>query len=133
MNVRNYCRLLIAAAIALCLAFLLARQVLAASVTLAWDYGEEQQANISGFKLYRTHKLDDKGHPDFSQATVVELAPSDREHRETDLQTSTTYFWVITAYDTDNESGYSNEVSYTTPATWSPGMEVIKQLTPKQP
>lgn len=133
MRALDYCRLLIAAAIVFCLAFLLARHALAASVTLAWDYSQEAQAKISGFKLYRTTVLDDEGRPDFDAGTVLKLAPSNRSHRATDLQNGTTYYWVITAYDDGKESGPSNQVDYETPAAWSPGMEVIKTLEPKQP
>jgi hypothetical protein len=104
-------------------------------VTLEWDYSEAQEADITGFKLYRTTHLDTEGLPDFkhAEAVVEEIAPDQRRHITEDLAPGLRFFWAITAHDEDTESGYSNSVEYTTPAPWQPGMEVLQIPPPSNP
>ena len=80
--------------------FLFSSSVYAAQITLAWDAVD----SATGYKLYYGHA---SGHYDQSvdvgnvtQYTLTGLG-------------SGAYFFAVTAYDADEESGYSNEVNYT--------------------
>jgi hypothetical protein len=77
-----------------------------AQTTLAWDTSTD--TSVTGYKLYwgtqsqQYELLADVGN--FTDETV------------SNLQGGTTYYFAATAYDArGNESGYSNEVSYTAP------------------
>lgn len=117
------------------LILLLAYPAQAKRVTLEWDYTEEEQAKITGFKLYRTTQVDAEGAPDFqhAEAVVAKIAPDQRRHITEDLAPSTLYYWAITAHDEENESGLSNTVQYQTPDKWQPGMEVLQIPPPSHP
>ncbi len=73
----------------------------AASVTLGWDAA----AGVSGYKLYR-------GTASGSYTTSVNVG-NQTSYTLSDLASGTTYYFAVTAYDSSQEeSGYSNEVSY---------------------
>jgi len=78
------------------------------NVTIAWDANSE--SDLAGYRVYRGESsgtyamvgdvplasLADPGSPQFVNENLPDA----------------TYYWVVTAYDTENnESGYSNEVS----------------------
>ena len=92
-----------------------AGQAAAAQVTLAWDANTEP--DVSGYNLYLGTSSGAYGAPinvgNVNTFTVTGLADGKA------------YFFVMTAYDTfGNESGYSNEVPYTTPGTAAPLPEI---------
>ncbi len=73
----------------------------AASVTLGWDAA----AGVSGYKLYR-------GTASGSYTTSVNVG-NQTSYTLSDLTSGTTYYFAVTAYDSSQEeSSYSNEVSY---------------------
>jgi len=79
-----------------------------ADVTLAWDANSE--ADLAGYKL---HYGIASGV--YNQTVVVGNVT---EHTVTGLNENTVYYFAATAYDMDdNESDYSNEVSYSVPGT----------------
>ncbi len=73
----------------------------AASVTLGWDAA----AGVSGYKLHR-------GTASGSYTTSVNVG-NQTSYTLSDLTSGTTYYFAVTAYDSSQEeSSYSNEVSY---------------------
>jgi fibronectin type 3 domain-containing protein len=71
----------------------------AGTASLSWNAGTD--SDLAGYKVYRGTASGTYGAP---LTTLPKTA--------TGLQNRTTYFFVITAYDTaGNESTYSNEVS----------------------
>jgi chitinase len=97
----------------------------AADVELAWDANTE--SDLAGYYLY--YKTGSSGAPyngteanEGDSPIQVPLGDlSDQENPSytiTGLSDTETYFFVVTAYNTDgHESGYSNEVSYQPPST----------------
>jgi len=91
----------------------------AADITLRWDANTE--TDLAGYKLY--YKSDTPGAPydgtgaDQGPSPIdIQLGslsdPNNPEFTITGLDAGHIYFLVLTAYDTsENESGYSNEVS----------------------
>lgn len=78
----------------------------AASVTLEWDANEE--SDLSGYRLYI-------GTEPGNYSTVTNVGNSTRA-TVPNLQDATTYYFVVTAYNTLGlESVPSNEVTFTTP------------------
>ena len=76
----------------------------ASTATLTWNAGTE--SDLAGYKVYRGTASGTYGAP------LATLPKTITSHTATGLQNGTTYFFVITAYDTaGNESAYSNEVS----------------------
>jgi len=74
------------------------------SVTLSWLANEE--ADLAGYKIYRGTVSGNYGSP------IAVLDKGVTSHTLSALESGTTYFFVITAYDdSGNESAYSNEVS----------------------
>ena len=98
---------------------LFAQSASAAEVTLAWDSNTEP--DLAGYYVY--YKTGSSGAPYDGtganegnspiEVAVADLSdPDNPEYTLTGLSDSETYFFVVTAYDTDgDESGYSNEVS----------------------
>jgi len=84
-----------------------AQSLNAAQVTLTWDASTDQ--GVTGYKLYYgTASKKYTNAIDARNATSC-LVP--------ELQNGTTYYFAATAYNADRmESGFSNEVTYTTPA-----------------
>ncbi len=80
----------------------------AAQVTVAWD--PETDTGLAGYKLYYgTQSKNYSLFIDAGNSTTVQVP---------NLQSGTTYYLAATAYDsTGLESGYSNEISYTVPAS----------------
>jgi hypothetical protein len=73
----------------------------AASVTLGWDAA----TGVSGYKLHR-------GTASGSYTTSVDVG-NVTSYTLSDLTSGTTHYFAVTAYDSSQEeSGYSNEVSY---------------------
>ncbi len=74
------------------------------SVTLTWNQNSE--SDLAGYKVYRSTT------PGVYGAPIATLQGNVATYQATGLQAGTTYFFVVTAYDTSgNESGFSNEVS----------------------
>lgn len=77
----------------------------AASVTLAWD--ASISSGVTGYKIYVSNTSG-------SYTTGIDVG-NVLTFTVQNLQNGTTYYFVATAYNPSNESGYSNEVSTTTP------------------
>jgi len=91
-----------------CLALLEAGSALASlpSVTLAWN--PSQANNIGGYRLY-------VGLSSHTYATTLDVGASTNATLS-NLTPGTTYFFAVTAYDTNRlESPFSGEISYTVP------------------
>ena len=74
--------------------------------TLTWKANSE--TDLAGYKVYRS-TVSGK----YEQSNVIALLQKNvTTYQATGLQSRTTYFFVVTAFDVaGNESGYSNEVS----------------------
>jgi fibronectin type 3 domain-containing protein len=76
----------------------------AGTATLTWNASTE--SDLTGYKVYRGTGSGTYGAP------IATLPRTMTNYAATGLQNGTTYFFVITAYDSaGNESTYSNEVS----------------------
>jgi len=74
------------------------------TATLTWNAGTE--SDLTGYKVYRGTGSGTYGAP------LATLPKTTTSYTATGLQNGTTYFFVITAYDSSgNESSFSNEVS----------------------
>ena len=74
------------------------------SATLAW--GANSESDLAGYNVYRSTASGTYGAP------IATLQGNVTSYVATGLQSGTTYFFVVTAYDSaGNESPYSNEVS----------------------
>jgi hypothetical protein len=74
------------------------------SATLTWDANSE--SDLAGYKVYRATASGTYGAP------IATLQSNVTSYLATGLQSGTTHFFVVTAYDSEgNESVYSNEVS----------------------
>jgi hypothetical protein len=74
------------------------------SVTLTWNQNSE--SDLGGYKVYRSTTAGVYGAP------IATLQGNVATYQATGLQAGTTYYFVVTAYDSSgNESGFSNEVS----------------------
>jgi PKD repeat protein len=91
----------------LALLLFLAAKAFPADVTLAWDANTE--SHLGGYKLHWG-----QGSGNYPQSQDVGNVTT---HKVTGLQDESTYYFVVTAYDTTRtiNSPYSNEVSYTAP------------------
>jgi len=77
---------------------------LSSSATLTWTANSE--SDLAGYKIYRATGSGTYGAP------LAVLPTTQTLYQATGLETGTTYFFVVTAYDSaGNESPYSNEVS----------------------
>ena len=117
-NLRRFwnCRLVLIAAALLSLAM---APFPAIDVTLQWDVNTEP--NLAGYRIY--YKMDSSGEPydgieanEGTSPITVALEdlddPYNPQYTLTGLLDGTTYFFVVTAYNTGGlESGYSDEVS----------------------
>ena len=83
----------------------------AGEVTVAWDLNPEPE--VAGYKIYYgTHSGSYTSSVDAGNTTSILLSG---------LQDGATYFFAAVAYDaSNNESGYSNEITYAVPAAASP-------------
>ena len=78
-----------------------------AQVTLAWD--ANTSSGIAGYKVYY-------GTSSGSYPSVIDVG-NNTTYTVLNLQNGTTYYFAVTDYDiSGNESGYSNQVSYSVPA-----------------
>lgn len=83
-----------------------ARNAMGAEATLAWDASSD--TGVTGYRLYW-------GTQSQQYELLADVGNSTSE-AVSNLQSGTTYYFAATAYDAQgNESGYSNEVSYTAP------------------
>ncbi len=74
------------------------------SATLTWNANTE--SDLAGYKVYQATASGAYGAP------IATLQPNTTTYAASGLQMSTTYYFVVTAFDTaGNESAYSNEVS----------------------
>jgi len=111
--------------IILALLLIPALAIAADPVVKAWDANSEP--DLGGYYIYRSlysggHQLGGESSPDHV-ATVI-CAPNEGQpctmHTDFDLDWSTQYFWVATAFDTAGlESGKSNEITWTTEPEWT--------------
>ena len=87
------------------------------------DWNDNTEADLAGYKVYRGTV---SGGPYSEIASVTESFYTD------EVTVDGSYFWVVTAYDTEGlESGYSNEVSLvldTTPPEPPTGLQAIWQV-----
>jgi len=79
----------------------------AASVTLAWN--PPSSNNATGYKLYRGTVS--------KQYPVVTTVGNQTTCQVNDLVVGTRYYFAVKAYNSYGESGYSNELAYTPPAS----------------
>ena len=79
-----------------------------ANVTFAWDANTE--SDLAGYRLYQSST---SGSYTFGPSHAVASVPAGTESVTINV-TDGTWYWVLTAYDTDNnESAPSNEVTAT--------------------
>ena len=75
------------------------------TATLTWD--PETDPSVRGYKVYAGTSSHAYGAPvDIGNVTTYQIV---------NLQSGTTYYFVVTAYNSAGESGYSNEVSRSIP------------------
>lgn len=86
--------------------FILINSFSYAAVKFTWDANTE--SDLAGYKLYQ--KTDDSQY-----FLITDAIPKDANTYQINNPIEYgTYYWVLTAYDEhENESGYSNEASYT--------------------
>jgi hypothetical protein len=105
---QNFWKRWLAAAGALLL-FILSNR--ASAVVLEWDSNTE--TNLAGYRLY-------VGEASRNYSTVLE-AGNQNNREVTALQPGTTFYFAVTAYNSDGlESDFSEEISYTVPVENSP-------------
>ncbi|HEY6085826.1 MAG TPA: fibronectin type III domain-containing protein [Nitrospira sp.] len=81
---------------------------LTASALFEWD--ANQESDLSGYKIYKGTASGQYG------AALATLPSTATGYEATGLQKGTTYFFVITAFDTSgNESALSNELTVMVP------------------
>jgi chitinase len=95
---------LLARIFTLTLLFLTSATMACASVTLEWDPNDPAP---EGYRLFR--RLDGEAYDYNAPLGTV----SDTRYVDDTIVAGETYFYVVRAYEGDNESGDSNEVSYT--------------------
>ena len=78
----------------------------AKDVTFAWDANAE--TDLIGYRMYYS----ETGVKPYDQSSD---AGNVTEHTITGLEIGKTYYFAVTAYDLENESGYSNILKYTVP------------------
>lgn len=111
----RFARIIIAIVISLLAVAVGLGPVVAGQVVLAWD--ANQEADLSGYKLYQ-------GTTSGSYETPINVGEV-TTYTVAGLAVGQTYYFAVTACDTNgNESGYSNEVSYTVPGNGARPMEV---------
>lgn len=76
---------------------------LAGEAKLAWNASPSDPAQVTGYKVYRGTV---SGTYTLSQTLGKVLTAT-----EPGLTAGTKYYWVVTAYNSAGESGYSNEAS----------------------
>lgn len=105
---------------------LIASQVQAQDVTLAWDANTEP--NLAGYKL---HYNTVKAGPPYSETVDVGNV---LEHTFKDLDLDALHYWfVATAYSVEGfESGYSNEVTTKPPAAPQIRVSVVVEVNVNQ-
>lgn len=79
-----------------------------ASLTFQWD--PVAVSDLAGYKIYRSTTAGTYGSP------IATLSASTTTYQMTNLTKGVTYFFAVSAYDTNgNESPFSNEQSRTIP------------------
>lgn len=112
------------------LVFILTAPAFAATVELNFAWDRNTETDLAGYRLYQsaTSGQYTKGttSANFIKAIPAVNPVSGTNHPSSTLQSMTgtdgqRVFFVLTAYDaTGNESGFSNEVSFTFPDTTAP-------------
>ncbi len=73
---------------------------------VALDWNDNSEGDLAGYKVYRSTSSGT------SYVLATTISGSTSAHTETGLTNGVTYYFVVTAYDTEgNESAYSSEVS----------------------
>jgi len=95
-------------------------QIYAANITLQWD--ENTESDLEGYKVY--YKTGSSGPP---YGSSIEVSLAQLEHPApgivqymVNVPDGEVYFFVVTAYSAEAESGYSNEVNTKAPQITSP-------------
>lgn len=86
---------------------MVASLAIAGGAILTWNASPTDPANVTGYKLYRGTA---SGTYQLSQ-TLGKVTTA----TESSLTAGTTYFWVVTAFNSAGESSFSNEASATIP------------------
>ena len=98
--------------IILCITFF-AVSVSAKDITFSWDANTE--SDLAGYRLYQS---DQPGVYNYGPVHAMVTIPAGTETCVLSGVVDGTWYWVLTAYDTEgNESGPSNEVSDTVDET----------------
>ena len=96
----------------------------ASNVTFEWDANSE--SDLAGYRLYQSQASGDYTFGDGNQVATITAGT---ETVTISGVADGTYYWVLTAYDTDgNESGPSNEVTANLD-TLAPGSPVNVRIT----
>lgn len=107
MSHRSVSRLSLTRIITIFLLILFCAAAAHASVTLEWDANDP---NPDGYHLFR--KLDGG---DYDYTSPLGTVTSGTRFVDESIEAGKTYHYVVRAYEGDNESGDSNEVTYTAP------------------
>jgi hypothetical protein len=99
----------------ICVICLMAGAAMAKDVTLSWNYAADM-TTVDGFKLYASTSSGQYTADDV--IATVDYATGQAEYAAYatiagETGTETTYYFVATAYNDEQESDYSNEVDYT--------------------
>ncbi len=87
-----------------------AAQAPAATASLTFQWDPVAASDLAGYKIYRSTTAGTYGSP------IATLSASTTTFQMTDLTKGVTYFFAVSAYDTNgNESPFSNEQSRTIP------------------
>ncbi|MEJ2147461.1 MAG: Ig-like domain-containing protein, partial [Acidobacteriota bacterium] len=106
----------------LCSFFLLGATLAADSVTLHWDPNSE--SDLAGYNVYRSNT------PGSGYSKLNSNLLSSTSYTDSSLTPGSTYYYVCTAVNSSGlESGYSNQVSYTSPSPNTPPVAVNDSST----
>ena len=87
-----------------------AAQAPAATASLTFQWDPVAVSDLAGYKIYRSTTAGTYGSP------IATLSASTTTYQMTNLTRGETYFFAVSAYDTNgNESPFSNEQSRTIP------------------
>src|SRR6266436_7074627 len=99
-----------------CALLLFVSNAYAGQVTLAWD--AVSSPSLNGYRLYY-------GQTSGSYSSHFDVSIQTTSYTVSGLTDGQTYYFAVTAYDTDEESVFSNEVSATVGAIPQQQMQVV--------